>query len=92
MSSFVEFPLLAFLPALAFLLVGWRLHRRNVLGAGAAWLLYGLYELGMRARILCSGECNIRIDLFVLHPLLLAMTLVGVVSAVRGGIETRASR
>jgi hypothetical protein len=46
----------------------------------------------MRARILCSGECNIRIDLFVLHPLLLALTLVGVVSAVRGGIETRASR
>jgi hypothetical protein len=92
MSSFVEFPLLAFLPALALLLVGWRLQRRIVLGAGAAWLLYGLYELGMRARILCSGECNIRIDLFVLHPLLLAMTLVGVVSAVRGGIETRASR
>jgi hypothetical protein len=92
MSLFVEFPLLAFLPALAFLLVALRLQRRIVLGAGMAWFFYGLYELGMQARILCSGECNIRIDLLVIHPLLLVLTLVGVVNAVLGGRETRASR
>jgi hypothetical protein len=92
MIPFVESPLLSFLPAVAFLLVGWWLGRRIVLGAGIAWLLYGLYELGMQARILCSGECNIRIDLLVIHPLLLVLTLVGVVNAVWGGLQTRASR
>jgi hypothetical protein len=92
MILFVDFPLLSFLPAAALGLVGWRLGRRIVLGAGMAWFVYGLYELGMQARILCSGECNIRIDLLVIHPLLLVLTLVGVVNAVLGGRETRASR
>jgi hypothetical protein len=92
MGFFVGSPLLALLPALAFLLLGWRLNRQNVLVAGASWLVYSLYELGMYARILCSGECNIRIDLLVIHPLLLVATLIGVVSVIRGGMETRASR
>lgn len=88
----VRQPLLAFVPALVFLGLGRRFGRAGLFAAGTAWLLYGVYELGMRARILCSGECNIRIDLFVVYPMLLLATLIGVVSAVRGGQETRASR
>jgi len=30
-------------------------------------LLYGIYEY-QAERILCSGECNIRIDLLVIYP------------------------
>ena len=92
MDLFVRWPWLAFFPALVFLGLGRLLGRRLVTFAGVTWLLYGLYELGMHARILCSGECNIRIDLLVIYPLLAVETLLGVVNAVRGGRETRASR
>ena len=43
--------------------------------AGIAWLLYAPYEYLMYARILCSGECNIRVDLLLLWPLLLGISL-----------------
>ena len=43
--------------------------------AGIAWLLYAPYELLMYARVLCSGECNIRVDLLLIWPLLLGFTL-----------------
>ena len=37
----------------------------------------------MAARVLCSGECNIRIDLLLLWPILLLITLIALVKAVR---------
>jgi hypothetical protein len=37
----------------------------------------------MRLRWLCSGECNIRVDLLLIYPLLLATTVVGIVSLLR---------
>jgi hypothetical protein len=40
----------------------------------AAWGLYAVYEYLMHERILCSGECNIRIDLLLIYPLLLGLT------------------
>ena len=43
--------------------------------AGIAWLLYAPYEFLMHARVLCSGECNIRVDLLLLWPLLLGLSL-----------------
>ena len=61
------------------LLIGlgrWRGRRRAVI-AGSSWLLYAGYETGMYLRWLCSGECNIRIDLLLIYPLLLAVTIVG---------------
>ena len=36
----------------------------------------------MYLRILCSGECNIRIDLVVIHPFLIAMTILAIVVVV----------
>jgi hypothetical protein len=35
------------------------------------WLLYAVYETGMQQRWLCSGECNIRVDLLLIYPLLI---------------------
>jgi hypothetical protein len=46
--------------------------------AGGLWLLYALYEYLMYRRILCSGDCNIRVDLLVIYPMLLSITLAAV--------------
>ena len=59
-----------------------------LLGAGAAigglWLLYAVYETGMHERWLCSGECNIRIDLLAIYPALLVGSLAAGISLLRG--------
>lgn len=43
--------------------------------AGVAWVLYAAYEFLLYKRVLCSGECNIRVDLLLLWPLLLGVSL-----------------
>jgi hypothetical protein len=54
-----------------------------IVGAGVVWLLYALYETGMQQRWLCSGECNIWIDLLVIYPVLLIAVVVAGVSVLR---------
>lgn len=84
MSLFIGWPLLAAVPALV-LLGLYRLSRRRfTLYAAGAWLLYAFYELAMHWRWLCSGECNIRVDLLLIYPALALLTLVGIVAAFRG--------
>jgi hypothetical protein len=83
LGIFVAAPLLALVPAFLLGLVYWRTRRRSALLAASAWLAYFLYEEAMRRRILCSGECNIRVDLLLLYPVLIAISLIAVVSAVR---------
>jgi hypothetical protein len=82
-SLFIEFPLLAAAVGAAF--VGlYLISRRSAAAVAAvAWLGYGAYELGMTLRWLCTGECNIRVDLLLIYPVLLAITVAGVVSVVR---------
>ena len=58
--------------------------RRSIGLAGVIWLLYGLYELAMRAHWLCSGECNIRVDLLLIYPALAVVSLVGLIGWLRG--------
>ena len=71
----IAFPSLALLPALAFGVVGVRRRRAIVWVAAVAWLLYAAYETAMARRILCSGECNIRVDLLLLYPALLGLSV-----------------
>ena len=40
-----------------------------------AWLIYSIYELLMYKRVLCTGECNIRVDLLLIYPLMLGGTI-----------------
>lgn len=83
----VEYPLAALGPAAAFGLL-WRRYRHRVIGTAAvAWLLYASYEWGMKARWLCSGECNIRVDLLLIYPALVAVTGLACLAAwrARGG-------
>ena len=65
-----------------------RLSRNAALWVAASlWLLYIPYEYLMYRRVLCSGECNIRVDLLVIYPTLLSVTL----AALAGILDTVAT-
>ena len=89
MSILVQHPGLAALPVLVFLLLYRLAPRRPILAAAVAWLLYGFYEFAMKLRFLCSGECDIRIDLLLIYPALGVLSLIAVVTgawALRRGL------
>lgn len=90
MAVLIDWPPLAALPAL--LLAGLYVasRRRAVLAVALGWLLYVPYELGMKYRLLCSGECNIRVDLLLLYPALALASLWAVVVAAREMARRRA--
>lgn len=83
MGIIVGFPFLALVPGLVFLVLGLRTGSRVARAVGVVWCLYCLYEYGMKARVLCSGECNIRVDLVLLYPILIGWSLAAIVSVVR---------
>ena len=89
---FVQSPWLALLPALAFGITALRRRRPLVRAAAAAWLAYAGYETLMARRVFCSGECNIRIDLLLIYPLLLALSVAAAVSAIRAAGPARTRR
>ncbi|HEX7955190.1 MAG TPA: hypothetical protein VF523_19185 [Burkholderiales bacterium] len=75
MLTFLGLPLFAAVLGLAFFGC-FRLTRIPLtLVTGVLWMLYGVYEFLMQARVLCSGECNIRVDLLLIYPFLLVYTL-----------------
>ena len=53
-----------------------RVPRRLSLVTAGLWALYGLYEYGMKLRVLCSGECNIRVDLLLIYPTLVLCSVI----------------
>ena len=83
LAVFVDAPWLALVPALAFGLVYALTRRRGPLAAAIVWVGYFLYEEAMRRRLLCTGECNIRVDLLLLYPMLVVFSVVAAVSAFR---------
>ena len=83
LGVFIGYPALALVPV-ALLLLLYRASRRSVvLLAALAWLLYGAYELAMKHRVWCSGECNIRVDLLLIYPALAILTLVAAYAGLR---------
>ena len=81
--GFIQWPLAALVPA-ALLGAGFLARRKRLLAVTAAlWLGYAIYESLMKARVLCSGECNIRVDLLLISPLLWILTIVAVVQFLR---------
>jgi hypothetical protein len=83
MTFFIEFPLLAAALGVLFLLLYGLTRRMAGLAAALAWLAYAAYEMAMKLRILCTGECNIRVDLLLIYPMLLLVTVAALVSFVR---------
>jgi hypothetical protein len=72
--------------------VGWHNGRRHgFLVLALLWLAYSGYEYLMYKRVLCSGECNIRVDLLLIYPALFGSTLwVVIVATIRWVRRTRA--
>jgi formate hydrogenlyase subunit 3/multisubunit Na+/H+ antiporter MnhD subunit len=83
MAIMIEYPLLAAIVGALLLGLGRWLRRRTLLNVAIIWLLYAVYETGMKQRWLCSGECNIRVDLLLIYPVLLGSLIVSVVSLFR---------
>lgn len=83
MAVLIVTPWLAAIPGAVFLALYAAAKRRIVLAAAIAWFAYLPYEYAMKLRILCSGECNIRVDLLLLYPALLVLSLAAVVAAVK---------
>lgn len=83
MSLFIQWPWLALLPSALFWLLYWWSKRNLAAGMALAWALYAAYEYGMLRRWLCSGECNIRVDLLLLYPVLLLGSGIAAVVAIR---------
>ena len=84
---FIAHPLAALLPAAVFAIAGIVLRSRVVAAVAAIWCLYAAYECLMKARILCSGECNIRIDLLAIYPALMMVSIVGVALSAKRSIQ-----
>lgn len=89
MAIFIEYPAVAAAVGALLVVFGRRAHGRVAVGAGIAWLLYALYEVGMKQRWLCSGECNIRVDLLLIYPMLLIALAAGAISLLRAPGATR---
>ncbi len=80
-AIFIDWPLLALLPAAVLFAVARLRDSRLALVAAACWAIYAAYELGMHARLLCSGECNIRVDLLLIYPGLFLLSVLALVLA-----------
>mgnify|MGYP006883060614 CR=1 FL=1 len=83
LGAFIIFPLGALLIGVIYLRLFFKSRRWSCFIAGLLWSLYSLYESLMYLRILCTGECNIRIDLLLIYPLLLALSVTASVQYYR---------
>ena len=83
MAIFIEYPILAAATGLLLFGLGRWARSQVVVLVGAVWLLYAVYEFGNQQRWWCSGECNIRIDLLVIYPVLLLGLVAAAVNLLR---------
>jgi hypothetical protein len=84
LGVFIGWPFLALVPAAFFAALYLRCRRPIILIAMLAWLAYFPYEQAMKLRILCSGECNIRVDLLLFYPLLMFVSVMALVAYFKG--------
>ena len=80
LGIFINWPFLALVLAVVFGMLYFRCRRPVVLVATLAWFAYFPYEQAMKLRILCSGECNIRVDLLLFYPILAVLTLWAIIA------------
>jgi len=63
------FAFAAAIMAVIHLVAGWQRPRLAVIVSGILWLLYAVYE-HLVATVGCNGDCNIRVDLVFVFPIL----------------------
>ena len=75
----IQYPAASLVPAALFA-IGLFFKKGPLVGlASVLWVIYCGYEFLMKFRVLCSGECNIRVDLLVLYPALFLVSLCAIV-------------
>lgn len=79
MGIFAGYPWLVIFPIALLLFIGYAAKARFATAIGILWIIYGMYEWMMHARILCSGDCNIRMDLLFIYPILLLLSLTALI-------------
>ena len=83
MTLLIAYPWLALFAAGIFAVLWRSTHSKIAAVVALSWACYAGYEYLMHARILCTGECNIRIDLLLIYPVLLVLSIVAVIHSVR---------
>ena len=91
MSILIAYPLAALLFVGMFGALWWRSRSPLALISAVLWTKYAAYEYLMHARVLCSGECNIRVDLLLIYPALLVISALAVWHAVRSRKRLRSA-
>ena len=93
MGIFIAYPSLALVVAACFAGFWWWRRRISAALAAIAWCVYVGYEYLMLTRLLCTGECDIRVDLLLIYPVLLILSIIAVVQTLRspGGSNRRAA-
>jgi hypothetical protein len=76
-------PLLALVPSLGFFVLTFYTRRLTVAFAAIAWALYAVYEEAMTLHVFCPRGCNIRLDLILIYPVLIAVSIAGLVVGLR---------
>lgn len=72
------FVFIAAAAALYFLVSAGRQPRAGVFVAAVVWLLYAVYEYLVGSGVLCDANCNIRVDLILIWPILWIASLFGI--------------
>ena len=75
MAITIEYPWLALVPAALFFYLYSISKVRVILVTAILWLAYVPYEYAMKSRLLCTGECNIRVDLLLIYMVLAVLSL-----------------
>lgn len=83
LGVFIIWPAFALVPAAIFIFMFVKCRRPVIFFTALAWLAYFPYEQAMKLRILCSGECNIRIDLLLFYPLLAFLSAFAIYSYIK---------
>ncbi len=78
---FIPHPYLALIPAIIFGFIYFKNKQSALLWPISLWTLYAIYEELNLLRITCSGECNIRIDLFLIYPILAVVSIWGIIKS-----------
>lgn len=80
---------IAILVALALAASWFATRRRGHLALAGMWLAYAVYEYLMYTRVLCTGECNIRVDLLLFYPVLIGSTLWAAIASIVRTVKRR---
>jgi hypothetical protein len=87
LNVFNDFPWLALLPAVVFFSLAHYTRRRVPYAAAYAWAGYAAYAFLVQKGVLCPDGCSGRLDLLFINPFLVVLSLVAILSSLRGRKE-----